>query len=753
MKKITRILSALLVICMVFSIVPVMHTQNASAAGIYDGWLWPVPSNITMSRAYWGVSSDYGHMGIDIKPSAGGQADNVEVVAAKGGTVVLVFGGCNSWNGLNNSHKNCAPWAQKWVNGKAYNKTLRSICNYGFGRGVIIDHGNGVISTYAHLNSTTVSAGQKIEQGDRIGYMGSYGASTGKHLHFDIWENQWNWLASTSDFYPNGKPINNNPIGNEYLIIDFPDQWNGVDTILYSRNYHKHTFDAKTHVCACGDWDPSSLKSVNNNVKGTLKVTKSGGAVKRSGPYQSCKSFAVGYKTELTYVGTVVNAEDNTWYKLSDGNYIFKDNVEIKSEPAPSKLTLSASLSASEMTEYEGNKIVGNFSSNYNMTVTAYLDNVKKSSISVKSGAYTISASHAMNKAIDWGALAPGKHTIKIVITDEGGGSKTAELGLTVTAIITKPAVSSVENFIGGKKVSLKCDTYGAKIYYTTDGSTPTQASKQYEGPFNITDSCTVKAVSTNGIQFVSGVMSYDVVVSEAAVPHITYDHTQWGTRVTISADANCEIMYSVDNGVYSKYFEPFIISNNASVSAYVRSNGCKNSQTVTENITVSAPEAPKLNPAVAAKVAQNGTVTVTWNTVKNAASYTVTVTKDGEAWKSETVSAANASFILDEAGVYSFTVTASNAIGESEASAPVAIEAVSPRTVTFVDWDGSVISEQKVDYGAAATLPEEPSRTGYYFTGWAGNYSDVRSDITVTANYRIKTFSVVFLNVDGSKI
>ena len=37
MKKITRILSALLVICMVFSIVPVMHTQNASAAGIYDG--------------------------------------------------------------------------------------------------------------------------------------------------------------------------------------------------------------------------------------------------------------------------------------------------------------------------------------------------------------------------------------------------------------------------------------------------------------------------------------------------------------------------------------------------------------------------------------------------------------------------------------------------------------------------------------------------------------------------------------------
>ncbi len=757
MKKMTKILSALLVICMVFSLVPVVHTPSAEAASVYDGWLWPVPTNTNMSRAY-----ASGHTGLDIKPSASGAADNVEVVAAKAGTVVLVFGGCSVWNGHGKSHKNCSNWATKYVNGKTYNQYINykdtkgnygyHMCNYGFGRGIIIDHGDGVISTYAHMNSTIVSPGQKVAQGDRIGYMGSYGNSTGKHLHFDIWENQWSWLGSTGDFYPDGAPINNNPHGNEY-VINKGGAWNGIDTIYYSRNYHKHSFDAKTHVCTCGDWDPNSLKSVDNNSKGTVIVTKDGGAVKRSGPYESCKSYSVAKGTELSFVGKVINAADNLWYKLSDGNYIYYKNVEVKPEPAPSKLTLSASLSATEMTEYEGNKVVGNFSSNYNMTVTTYLDNVKKSSISVKSGAYTITASHAVNTGIDYSSIAAGSHKVKIVITDEGGGSKTVELPFTVTPIITKPAVSSVENFIGGKKVSLKCDTYDAKIYYTTDGSTPTQASEQYEGPFNVTESCTVKAISTNGTMIVSGVMSYLVTVSEAAIPEITYDYTHWGTRVTISTSQNAEIMYSVDNGVYSKYFEPFIISSNATVSAYARSAGCKDSQTVSESITVSAPEAPKFNAVASAKVAQNGTVTVSWNAVKNAASYTVTVTRNGEIWNSETVTSANASFVLDEAGIYSFTVVASNSIGSSEASEAVSIEAVSPRTVTFEDWDGSVIATQKVDYGSAATLPEDPSRTGYYFIGWIGNYSDVRSDITITANYRIKTFTVVFLNVDGSKI
>ena len=58
--------------------------------------------------------------------------------------------------------------------------------NYGYGKTVVINHGYGQITRYAHMSNVTVTVGQYVKQGQVIGYSGSTGNSTGPHLHFEI---------------------------------------------------------------------------------------------------------------------------------------------------------------------------------------------------------------------------------------------------------------------------------------------------------------------------------------------------------------------------------------------------------------------------------------------------------------------------------------------------------------------------------------------------------------------------------------
>jgi murein DD-endopeptidase MepM/ murein hydrolase activator NlpD len=71
------------------------------------------------------------------------------------------------------------------------------------GNYVVIDHGMGLLSYYAHLNSVAVKELEMVKQGEIIGYMGSTGFSTGPHLHFaltfrEIYTNPWQFIDYTS---------------------------------------------------------------------------------------------------------------------------------------------------------------------------------------------------------------------------------------------------------------------------------------------------------------------------------------------------------------------------------------------------------------------------------------------------------------------------------------------------------------------------------------------------------------------------
>lgn len=77
--------------------------------------------------------------------------------------------------------------------------------------------------------------------------------------------------------------------------------------------------------------------------------------------------------------------------------------------------------------------------------------------------------------------------------------------------------------------------------------------------------------------------------------------------------------------------------------------------------------------------------------------------------------------------------------------------------TVTFVDSDGNVISEQTVDYGDSAVPPaadEIPDKDGYRFSGWSGSYDNVTSNLVLTAEYeKVSYIGKVSFLVNGESV
>ena len=63
--------------------------------------------------------------------------------------------------------------------------TARNLGDTSYGRYVVIDHGGGYTTYYAHLQDWTVSVGQSVSRGTTVGHVGSTGNSTGPHLHYE----------------------------------------------------------------------------------------------------------------------------------------------------------------------------------------------------------------------------------------------------------------------------------------------------------------------------------------------------------------------------------------------------------------------------------------------------------------------------------------------------------------------------------------------------------------------------------------
>ena len=72
--------------------------------------------------------------------------------------------------------------------------------------------------------------------------------------------------------------------------------------------------------------------------------------------------------------------------------------------------------------------------------------------------------------------------------------------------------------------------------------------------------------------------------------------------------------------------------------------------------------------------------------------------------------------------------------------------------TVTFKDWDGTVLKTQTVASGGSASAPSNPTRDGYAFSGWDKDYNNVTSDLVVTAQYT-KNPIITFIQNSGGYV
>jgi murein DD-endopeptidase MepM/ murein hydrolase activator NlpD len=72
------------------------------------------------------------------------------------------------------------------VRAPADGTVLKAGMGNGYGREVVIDHGHGIQTIYAHLSGFAVTEGQDVSRGDILGYVGSSGHSTGPHLHYEV---------------------------------------------------------------------------------------------------------------------------------------------------------------------------------------------------------------------------------------------------------------------------------------------------------------------------------------------------------------------------------------------------------------------------------------------------------------------------------------------------------------------------------------------------------------------------------------
>ena len=292
-------------------------------------------------------------------------------------------------------------------------------------------------------------------------------------------------------------------------------------------------------------------------------------------------------------------------------------------------------------------------------------------------------------------------------LTVDGGFGPECRTKILEVLTVAAPTITTAYD-ANGTRVTISGSS-GTTIFYTTNGSTPTESSNKYNGSFVLNGAATVKAVAMQNCRYNSHVSSYGITVTKHTVTFKDWNGTVLKTQSVYHTGAATA-------------------PANPTRTGYTFTGWDKAFTNVTADLVVTAQYS--INTYTVTFKDWNGTVLKTQQVqYGGAATAPANPTRTG----------------------YTFTGW-DKAFNNVTADLVVTAQySINTYTVTFKDWNGTVLKTQQVQYGGAATAPANPTRAGYTFTGWDKAFTNVTANLVVTAQYSINTYTVTFKDWNGT--
>lgn len=771
-----RVVASLLVAVMLFGSAPMesltgidfdsLFAVEAEAASYDYTLVWPVNHTQYSISSYYGMRNGKMHYAIDIQYAG-------DIVAVYDGIVVQTHTTCTKKHYLNNG--DCG----------------------GVGTSIAIYHPElNITSFYCHMQGGSVSlkVDDTVHAGDKIGYMGTTGNSSGVHLHFQLAKGKIKetWDATKSSVVINPLPYTNKNINSSSVDCSFIN--------------FKYLAESKSSGAIRWVKSKTDLDSYYSKIKWETKTNyyyTTESLNMRSQPvYEASHIVNLPKGSKFIVLGEVYNDVPHLWYyaeytdkqgKTYKG-YIYTEEIAKSNETIPAATLTRAyedgsgtvrNLNGRLHKKGESFRILGNIKSykenmagiiaktvKYNTSTGAYDIPVCESTVSINTKNYTLTKSSGTNdkKSINTNLIFKGldvghyrfmlivdygttctliddayfEVSDKITKSQDGNASKPAKVkSASILSQLgewaTSKAKSIVSNILTPKNELIDVSNMIAYADIPDDPNSGVGSGGTGSGSSGSSSSSSSSASAPVSNGYKLGVYR---TTSKDNLNIRKGPGTSYGLATTAIPKSTEIAVYEVSSNGWGK-------TKYNGVEGWVSMNFCTY---VRELETVQKPDAPTVTLSTDANVPTGAIVSASWLGVPNADSYTAYL-KDSNgavAATSAGIKGNSVSFTVADAGVYTITVFAVNSKYSTESAPTAAFTVHAPLTVSFVDWDGRT-ETRTVPYGGAAIAPDAPTREGYDFTGWDTNYNKVTQNITVKATYKIKTFTVKFLDRDGN--